>query len=228
MAAFAQHMQFSSVLGVGYAGALWQAGVEGSHAALSGAMCALAGMLPDLDSESGRPTRELFGVTAAVVPFLLLRRLQHAGFSHDETVLIGGAVYFVIRFGGAWLFRHLTTHRGMFHSLPAAVIAAEATFLVHTGPEAGGRLALAGGVCLGFVSHLILDEISSVDAHGLRVRLNKSAGSAFKLFSANARATLCTWVLLAVLTYAIGIDQGCFQPVHFTVTFPPAAQKPQR
>ena len=32
--------------------------------------------LPDLDSDSGVPVRELFGVAAATVPFLLLQRLD--------------------------------------------------------------------------------------------------------------------------------------------------------
>ena len=32
----------------------------------------VAGMLPDLDSESGRPVREIFGLIAAIVPFEMM------------------------------------------------------------------------------------------------------------------------------------------------------------
>ena len=53
--------------------------------------------------------------------------------------------------------------------------------LAHDSAEPLGRLILAGGFLLGFLSHLLLDEIYSVDARGLRIR--KSSGSAFKLFT---------------------------------------------
>lgn len=220
MAAFAQHMQVSSLLGVAYGGSLWWSGIDWSHAALAGALCSVAGMLPDLDSDSGKPSKEMFGITAAIVPFLLLRRLHHSGFSPEETVLIAGGLYLAIRFGAAWLFRHLTTHRGMFHSVPAALIAAEITYLAHNCPEAYGRLLLAGGVFLGYMSHLILDELYSINAHGLHIRLNKAAGSAVKLFSGSITATLLTWIILGGLSYLIGIDRGYFQPVHFSIEFP--------
>jgi hypothetical protein len=222
MAAFAQHIRFSSVLGIGYGAALIWSGIEWAHATLAGALCAVSGMLPDLDSDSGRPSREMFEITAAVVPLLLIHRLRNGGLSPEQTILLAGGVYFAIRFGLSWLFRHLTVHRGMFHSLPAAMIAAEAAFLVHHCSDVRGRLVLAGGVLLGFLSHLVLDEIWSVNAQGLKIRFNKAAGSALKLFSHSLPATVMTWLILAGLTYLVGIDQGYLQPIHFTVEYPPA------
>jgi hypothetical protein len=127
----------------------------------------------------------------------------------------------LIRFGAAWLFKHLTVHRGMFHSLPAAVIAAEIAFLAHKSPEPHGQLVLAGGVFLGFLSHLVLDEIYAVDARGLRIRLNKAAGSALKLASQSAPATMLTWLIMLGLSYLVGIDAGYFQPAHFSLDYPP-------
>ncbi len=54
---------------------------------------------------------------------------------------------------------------------------------------------------LGFLSHLVLDELYSVDFMGLRVRLNKYAGSALKLASRSWPATLTTYVILAGLGF---------------------------
>jgi hypothetical protein len=213
MAAFKQHVTFSSVLGVGYAAGLYNLGVGWVHSVLAGGLCGFAGMLPDLDSASGRPVREVFGIAALAVPLLLARRLQHAGLGPEEVVLAGAGLYLLIRFGLAWVFRHLTVHRGMFHSLPAALIAGEAVFLADDGAEPYGRLTLAGGVVLGFLSHLILDEIYSVDMSGMVPRLNQAAGSAVKLFSKSVLATLCTWVLLGCLTYLVGVSLGLLQPV---------------
>src|SRR5947209_11619283 len=152
MAAFKQHITFSSMLGVGYAAALANCGMGWVHSILSGALCGVAGMLPDLDSASGRPVRELFGITAIAIPLLLVQRLETSGATPEGTVLLGGALYFLIRFGAGWVFKHLTVHRGMLHSLPAAVIAGEIVFLAHDCPT-DGRLALAGGTVLGFLSH---------------------------------------------------------------------------
>jgi hypothetical protein len=226
MAAFKQHITFSSLLGLGYAGALVSLGGEWVHAALAGGLCGIAGMLPDLDSDSGRPAKELFGVTAVAVPLLLLERWRGAGVTSEGTILLGCVLYLAIRFGAAALFKRLTVHRGMFHSLPAAVIAAEVVFLAHHGPEDTGRFALAGGVLLGFLSHLVLDEIYSVDARGLRVRLNKSAGSALKLASRSLPATLLTWAVLGGLTYLVGIEVGYFRPIHLALDYPASHRTP--
>jgi hypothetical protein len=214
MAAFRQHLTISSLLGAGYTAGTLSAGVEWTHAVLAGAGCAIAGMLPDLDSASGRPARELFGVTAVAAPLLLLHRMHHAGLTPEGMILFAGALYIAIRFGFAWVFRHLTVHRGMFHSVPAALISAELAYLAHDCPEPHGRLILAGGVLLGFLSHLVLDELSSVDARGLTVRLNKAAGSALKLASRSPLATATAWLILLGLTYLIVAEQGVLTPDH--------------
>ena len=218
MAAFKQHIGFSSILGAGYTIALWKMGFDWTHAGLAGGLCAVSGMLPDLDSASGRPAHELFGIIGAVAPLLLLKRLQHeANLNAEGIILVLAAVYLLVRFGAAWIFKHLTVHRGMFHSLPAALIAAEVVFLAHdyTGPGHYGQFVLAGGVVIGFLSHLLLDELYSVDAHGLQIRLNKSAGSALKMFSQNIPATFVTWLLLACLTYLVGVKLGYLQPIPY-------------
>jgi len=53
MAAFRQHVAFSTVLGLGYSIALKGMGWDAGQALLAGGLCGLAGMLPDLDSDSG-------------------------------------------------------------------------------------------------------------------------------------------------------------------------------
>jgi hypothetical protein len=215
VAAFRQHVVFSSLLGAGYTGGLVYLGMEWVHAALAGTLCAVSGMLPDLDSASGRPVRELFGALAVGVPLLFLRRWQQTGISPEATILLAAGVYCLIRFGVAWIFKHFTVHRGMFHSVPAAVIAAEVVYLADSWPQAYGRITLAGGALLGFLSHLVLDEASSVDASGFRLRLNKAAGSAVKLASRSIPATLLTWLVLALLTYLVAVENGYAPRIHF-------------
>ncbi len=213
MAAFRQHILFSSTLGAGYALAAGRLGVEWTPAMLSGALCGVAGMLPDLDSDSGRPARELFGVLAAVSPLLLLHRLEDAGLSPEGVILAAVVLYLAMRFGIAWIFHRLTVHRGMFHSLPAALIAAETTFLAHNSLERDGRLVLAGAVFVGFLSHLVLDACYDLRLPGRRYNPRSAAGSPLKLFSGSIPATLFTWSALALFTYLIGREVGYFPPL---------------
>jgi membrane-bound metal-dependent hydrolase YbcI (DUF457 family) len=213
MAAFRQHILVSSALGAGYGALLGRVGLEWTHCVLAGTLCGVAGMLPDLDSDSGRPIRELFGVTAVAVPLLLLQRLQNAGATAEGTILLVGLVYLVIRFGGSWVLKHLTVHRGMFHSLPAAVIAAEIAFLAHVCPDPRARLALAGGVLLGFLSHLVLDVLYGMGGGGGKARFNKAVGSPLKLVSRSVPATLVAWLLLGAFTYLVGTEQGYWKPI---------------
>src|SRR6478609_6505559 len=125
MAGYRQHLTFSTLCGAGY-GAV--AGLLGpftpEQAAIAGGLTGLAGMLPDLDSESGRPVREMSGVLAALLPLIGVRHLVDTTGSVDGMILAAGVAYFAIRYGGAWLLGKLAVHRGMFHSVPALGIAA--------------------------------------------------------------------------------------------------------
>src|SRR5437660_1583159 len=67
-------------------------------------------------------------------------------------------------------------------------------------------LTTAGGVMLGFLSHLALDELYSVDFNGVRLRLNKYAGSALKLTSPSVPATVAAYAVLAALSYLAWLD----------------------
>ena len=162
---------------------------------------ALGGLLPDLDSDSGVPVRELFGLAGAAVPLMLLRTLATSGMSAEETLLIAAGSYAVIRFGLANIFRHITVHRGMFHSIPAMLIAGLVVFLGYRHPVFELRAYLAVGVMVGFLSHLVLDELCAVDFRGLTPKLNQFAGSAVKLYSASWGSNVICYGLLAWLGY---------------------------
>ncbi len=147
------------------------------------------------------PVRELFSASAAVVPLLLVNRLHHEGYDGEKMLVIMGLVYVFIRYVLSLLFKHLTVHRGMFHSIPALLISGLVVYLLYHSPDQGLRLFMAGAVMLGFLSHLVLDELYSVDLMGVRIRLNKYAGSALKLASRSWTATLTTYVILAGLGF---------------------------
>lgn len=215
MAGFRTHVTVSTALGVGYgAAAYYGLNMDWATCAIAGGLTGIAGMLPDLDSPTGQPVREIFGLGAAIAPVLLLKRMNvvldfvedatdtdKIVLSHEGLVVIMAACYFAVRFGGAWLLDRLTIHRGMFHSIPAALIAAITALMLCHAPTFNMRLFIAGGVLIGFLSHLILDEIWSVKVGLGGVGLKKSSGTAFKLFSDSAPATFATYVILLGVCY---------------------------
>lgn len=207
MASYQGHLSVSVVLGACYggAGALY-GNQDWGPAFLAAGVTTVGGLLPDLDSDSGVPVRELFGLTAVLAPLLLFTRVRDAGFTLDQTVVVLAGVYVLIRYGLSEVFKRGTVHRGMFHSLPAMLIAGLAVFLGYHSPDRGLRLYLACGVMLGFLSHLILDELYSVDFTGVTVRLSKSAGSALKLTSSSWPATAVTYMILSCLVYVAWTD----------------------
>ncbi|HTU91317.1 MAG TPA: metal-dependent hydrolase [Gemmataceae bacterium] len=203
MASYRGHLAFAGLLGAGYGSlAFLEWGWDWGPALMAAGLTTLGGLLPDLDSDSGVPVRELFGVSAAIAPILLFDRVKsRCQGSTEQTLIVLAAIYLFIRYLLSYLFKHFTVHRGMFHSVPALLIAGLATYLLYPSGNPRMRLFLSGAVMLGFLSHLILDEIYSVDFMGARLHLNKYAGSALKFFSKSWPATLATYLLLAFLVW---------------------------
>lgn len=203
MASYRGHLTFAGLLGSGYGSlALLEGRWDWGPALIAAGLTTLGGLLPDLDSDSGVPVRELFGVWAAVTPILLFENVKNrCQQSTEQTLVVLSAVYLFIRYLLSYLFKHFTVHRGMFHSVPALLIAGLACYLIYPSDDVRLRLFLSGAVMLGYLSHLVLDEIYSVDFMGARLHLNKYAGSALKLFSKSWPATLGTYLLLAFLTW---------------------------
>lgn len=202
MADFKTHITTSTVLGVAY-GTGAHLGLEFPlvPSMLSVGLCSLAGMLPDLDSDSGIPVRETVGFTAALIPMLMIDRFQHMGMGTEEIVLAGGLIYIIFRFGIAELFKRYTVHRGMWHSIPAALIATLCAFLICSCEDMRIRVLKAGAVLVGFMSHLVLDELYSVDLKRGVPRLKKSAGTAIKFWSRSLWANVSTYSKLVALVF---------------------------
>ena len=202
MANFKTHITASTLLGAGYgvAGYYWGEFPVPS-CILAGGLCSISGMLPDLDSGPGVPLRESVAFAAAVIPMMLVPRFESVGMPGEMIILAGAAVYLLVRFGLAELLKRYTVHRGMFHSLPAAIIFGQLAFLLSPGDDLNVRLFKAGAVVLGYVSHLLLDELYSLEWYKGRLRLKTSFGSAIKLLGGSMWANLSTFGKLAVLTW---------------------------
>ncbi|MEN0111397.1 MAG: metal-dependent hydrolase [Planctomycetota bacterium] len=203
MADFKTHVTFSSSIGAGYAVVASGLGFDLSTSLVAGGLCGVSGMLPDVDSDSGVPRREALGFAAAIVPMLLMDRFRQFHLSHDQVVLLAAGVYFAVRFLAADLIGRWSVHRGMWPSIPAVMIFAGLAFLMSAPTDVFDRYLKAIAVGLGALSHLILDEVYSVDTRGVVPRFKKSFGTAVKLFSKDPWANFSTYAKLAAVTAAI-------------------------
>ncbi len=147
----------------------------------------LGSVLPDMDSDSGIPFHVSFGSFAVVAAVLTGSSAYRE--MPDNLVRVAlwaaGAFGFVYLILGA-LFKRFTRHRGMAHSLPAALLAGIATFFlaVHFSFTDMEAFVLAVAMMVGYVGHLVLDELyAAVNFHGTPFVPNKALGSALKLFS---------------------------------------------
>jgi hypothetical protein len=200
MAGFKTHITTSTVVGIGY-GAAGHFLLEAppSTCLLAAGLCSISGILPDLDSDSGVPVRETIGFSAAVIPILLIDRFQQVGLSTEMMAVAGMLIYLVVRFGIGRIFKRYTVHRGMWHSLPAAASVGLLAFLICSPEDMALRYFKSAAVVLGFLTHLVLDEIWSYEFKRGRLHIKKSAGTALKLWSKRPWANISTYGKLVAL-----------------------------
>lgn len=161
---------------------------------------ALGGLLPDIDASNSRPVKLLFNVLALMGVAAALHVFKDRYPPYPLLAILAGS-YLFIRYGIFALFNALTIHRGVFHSVLAAVFfALLMTCISYHFLHRDALHAWLNGffIALGFIVHLLLDELYSVDVSNARMK--SSFGTAFKLFSynnmtASALMTLCTMTL---------------------------------
>ena len=207
MADFKTHITASTVLGAAYGGAGWYfLGIPPAHAMIAASMCSVAGMLPDLDSNSGIPQREMLSFVSVIIPMLMLDRFEALHLTTEQIVFVAGVMYVIIRFGIGGLFRKFTKHRGMWHSIPAALVAGLVAFLVCLSADLQIRIFKAWAVVLGFIIHLILDEIYAVNWQGKLPKAKKSFGTALKFWGKDPLPNYATYAKLVALVVIIVSD----------------------
>ncbi len=208
MADFKSHITGSTLVGIGYG--YWGVTTQSmsiESGIVAAGLCSVSGMLPDLDSDSGIPLRETSMFIAAVMPMLMIERFRDLGLSHEAMAVAAMLVYIGIRFVAVEFFKRYTVHRGMWHSIPAALSAGLIAYLVMPCQSESIRVYKSLAVVLGFTVHLTMDEIWSVDTSG-GIRLKKSFGTALKFFSDSTLANISVYGKLAFLIYLAWGDGG--------------------
>lgn len=161
---------------------------------------AIGGMLPDIDAGNSKPVRLFFSTLGIIVLLTLVNVLQH-NYPPYQLLLMAAASYLSVRYGALALFNKFTVHRGIFHSILTAVffcllMICIGCYLLNWDILHCWLSGLFIG--FGFIVHLLLDEMYSVDLSNRR--LKKSFGTALKLYSPR---NLTASLLMGALTLAL-------------------------
>ncbi len=145
----------------------------------------LGSVLPDIDLKDSKPSKAMFSGLAVFFSFVVLFNAVHA-LSIIEMFIVWLGTLALVRYGAKAIFHEFSYHRGIWHSILAALFCAVLTAVVYyylLRRHEGVAWLAAAFMFLGFMTHLILDEIYSVDV--MDVRIKSSFGTAVKLVDRN-------------------------------------------
>jgi len=177
------------------------------------------GLMPDIDSDNSKAVEVGFTVLSLLITILLVF-LTSSIYSLIEMLIMSAIVFSTIRFGVIDIFRKISKHRGMFHSIPVALIwGLLTTILMHSFFGLNSLLSWVYGIMmsLGYIVHLILDEIYSVDLGNKRMK--KSSGTAFKFYKLKTATDKIQNILiymLLIFLFSIAPDTSLIKDALFS------------
>ena len=207
MGNYRQHMTFASSAGVLYAfAASMLAGVHWVYGTVAALLTTLGGLLPDLDHPIGVELKGFTGIlgvlTAVAVWHRVGRGVPDLPFEMHLWIVVFAYVF--VRYGMRRTLAKMMVHRGISHSFPTCAVWGAVVYLYYPSQSTLVRVLMASAVIIGFLSHLLLDEMFSVDLNNARIK--RSFGTAMKFWAPSLPATLAMYGLLSFLTFKVVQD----------------------
>lgn len=161
----------------------------------------IGGMLPDIDAVNSKPVRILFNVLALLSATAVLSMLKTYVAFYQLFALAAG-IYWLTRYLVLASLARFTVHRGIFHSVLALIFFALLMVCISDYAfKQNMTYSWLNGFFLGFgfLVHLLLDEMYSVDLSNRRIK--KSFGTALKLFNYKNLPSSALMSLLTIFLY---------------------------
>jgi membrane-bound metal-dependent hydrolase YbcI (DUF457 family) len=204
MANFATHIGVGTVVSGALATVTLAADVVAPENLVAVTLAGVLGsILPDIDLKDSRASRAMFSGLAVFLSFCVLF-LNAPYYSIVELWLLWLGSFLLVRYGAEAVFHRFSYHRGIWHSIVAGLFFWFLTACVfyYMLARHEGVAWLAGGfLFIGYLTHLILDELFSVNLMGQR--LKRSFGSALKLIDFKNTGDSATIVALALIFFLL-------------------------
>lgn len=205
MASYATHIAVGTVASGALATLTLAANVIDHSSLVAVTLAGVAGsILPDMDLRESRASRILFSGIAVFASFCVLF-VGAARYSIAELWILWIGTFLFVRYGVHAIFHRFAVHRGIWHSVLAGVFWSFLTAIGYRymlGFHEGVAWLGAGFMLVGYLVHLVLDEMYSVDFLGNR--LKTSFGTALKVvdrrYPLQSGALACVTILVAFLT----------------------------
>ena len=163
----------------------------------------LGSVLPDIDLKDSRPSRAMFAGLAIFFSFAVLFSVE-SRYSIAEMLILWLGTLVLVRFVAGNLFYRFSYHRGIWHSLLAAAFTSfltAAIFYWMLGRDEAVSWFAALFMLVGFLTHLTLDEIYSVDV--MDTRIKASFGTALKLIDGKHLGHTSVMAAAAVIAFVL-------------------------
>ena len=211
MANFPTHIAAGVVVSGAMATLTLAANVISEESLIAVTMAGVVGsVLPDIDLKESRASRAFFSSFALVISFCVLFGNADK-YSIAELWLLWLGSFILVRHGMTAIFYRFSYHRGIWHSWLAAFFFWFATAIIFRyvmGYHEGVAWLAGGFVFVGYLTHLTLDEMFSVDLMGRR--LKSSFGSALKLYDARKIGDTGLVATLTVIAFLLAPPSGPF------------------
>ena len=182
MANFPTHIAYGTIVSGALATVTLAADVVTQENLVAVTMAGVLGsVLPDIDLKDSRPSRAMFSGLAVFFAFAVLFTVA-GRYSVVEMLIMWFGTLVFVRYGAKTIFHKFSYHRGVWHSILAAAFSAFVTAAAYKhilGRHEGVAWLAAAFMFIGFMTHLVLDEIYSVDVGDVRIK--QSFGTAVKL-----------------------------------------------
>jgi len=205
LANFKTHVLFGTIFGIIFAISIYLLNFVTNFIILlaAGFISFVGSFLPDIDSDTGSTFTiifTLFSIFIGILTFFILIRIPNVQFYLKIILSFVSSLLFYIIGGG--IFKKFTRHRGIIHSIPVAIIFLFSFLFVSRffGINDFERIFLSLSLFIGFISHLVLDEIySTKNFLGITYGVKKSFGSALKFNSKSFSVSIIAYSLIIIL-----------------------------
>lgn len=184
--------------------------VDSKDAMLLLLMGTIGGILPDIDLHYSHPSRIIFSLLGLIASFLWVLSAENT-LSISELWAIGLTIYVAVRYGFWKIFNRYTKHRGAIHSVIAGFLSMQVATVIsyHFYNRDDFTSWLIGFmVFIGFLIHLLLDELYSVDFMNRRIK--RSFGTALKIVDTRYAYSSSLIIVLCIGLWFVSPDATQF------------------